>query len=113
MISDSSRFLCVCNYFTYFFLFRYSNKSNLSFYNSDSKAAVVDDLKIFRNLGGSAIVENTSHGLKRNVAFLKDVSIVTGVHVIAGTGNAAKYKRLNNYFDNCFKGWDPRFHNYI
>lgn len=33
-----------------------------------------------------AIVENTSIGLNRNLGFMKEVSLNTGVHVVAGTG---------------------------
>jgi phosphotriesterase-related protein len=41
---------------------------------------------IFQALGGQAVVENSSIGLHRNVSFLHQVSTVTGIHVVAGTG---------------------------
>ncbi|EEB10015.1 conserved hypothetical protein [Pediculus humanus corporis] len=64
----------------------YSNDSNLSFFTEDLKNAVVDDLKIYKRLGGSLIVENTNHGINRNVEYLKYVSEQTGIHVVSGTG---------------------------
>jgi predicted metal-dependent phosphotriesterase family hydrolase len=43
-------------------------------------------MKLYKQFGGGTIVENSSHGLQRNITFLKEVSQKTGVHVIAGTG---------------------------
>lgn len=44
-------------------------------------------MKLYKQWGGGTIVENSSHGLKRNLPFLLDVAKETGVHVIAGTGH--------------------------
>jgi len=43
-------------------------------------------MELYKQFGGGAIVENTNHGIQRNVKFMKEVSQRTGVHVIAGTG---------------------------
>jgi hypothetical protein len=50
--------------------------------------AVLYDMEFYREFGGGAVVENTSHGLQRNLQFMKEVSQRTGIHVIAGTGNS-------------------------
>ncbi|XP_023723099.1 phosphotriesterase-related protein isoform X1 [Cryptotermes secundus] len=41
---------------------------------------------LHKKFGGSSVVENTSHGLQRNLQFMKEVSLKSGVHLIAGTG---------------------------
>jgi hypothetical protein len=52
-------------------------------------------MELYKQFGGGAIVENSSHGLQRNARFLKEVSQKTGVHVIAGTGrNDADFQLL-------------------
>ncbi|KAK2722433.1 hypothetical protein QYM36_002837 [Artemia franciscana] len=40
----------------------------------------------FKSKGGGTIVECTTHGIQRKAKFVKDVSLQSGVHVIAGTG---------------------------
>ncbi|XP_055605566.1 phosphotriesterase-related protein [Uranotaenia lowii] len=65
----------------------YSCKYNLNFEDEDTHRAVLNDLKMYRSFGGGSIVENSSHGLNRNLKFLYEVSKETGVHVIAGTGH--------------------------
>jgi hypothetical protein len=67
---------------------RYSSKYNVQFNDADTHMAVLYDIELYREIGGGAIVENTSHGLQRNLQFMKEVSQKTGVHVIAGTGNS-------------------------
>ncbi|XP_033221328.1 phosphotriesterase-related protein [Belonocnema kinseyi] len=64
----------------------YSSSTNLQL-NSDSEEAVLQDVKLFKEHGGGTIVENTSHGIKRNIPFMKRVSRESGVHIIAGTGH--------------------------
>lgn len=59
----------------------------MQFNDADTHTAVLYDMQLYREFGGAAIVENTSHGLQRNLHFMKEVSQKTGVHVIAGTGN--------------------------
>ncbi|PSN56987.1 Phosphotriesterase-related protein [Blattella germanica] len=66
--------------------FPYSNRHNIQFNDDDSQSAVLYDLELYKEFGGGAIVENTSHGLQRNVQYMKEVSQKTGIHVIAGTG---------------------------
>lgn len=65
----------------------YSNKLNLSFEDIATHKAVENDLKNFKNFGGSTIVENTTCGLGRNLQFFYDVSKITNVNIIAGTGH--------------------------
>lgn len=65
----------------------YSSHYNLRFYDEDTRKAVKDDLDKFKQFGGISIVENTSHGLKRDLRFMREVSESSGVHVIAGTGH--------------------------
>jgi phosphotriesterase-related protein len=60
----------------------------VQFDDADAHAAVLYDMELYKEFGGSAIVENTSHGLQRNIQFMKKVSQKTGIHVIAGTGNS-------------------------
>ena len=40
----------------------------------------------FRNLGGQAVVDQTVRGLSPNPTALREVSVNTGVHIVAGTG---------------------------
>ena len=68
------------------FDFRYSHDDNLVFNDAESESAVVESVEMFRRHGGGAIVENSTFGLNRKTSFLKEVSLKTGVHVIAGTG---------------------------
>jgi predicted metal-dependent phosphotriesterase family hydrolase len=49
---------------------------------------------MYKQFRGGAVVENSSHGLQRNVKFMKEVSQKTGVHVIAGTGENDSYCSL-------------------
>lgn len=58
--------------------------------NNDNEEAILHDVKIFKQHGGGTIVENTNHGIKRNIPFMKKISQETGVHIIAGTGNIIK-----------------------
>ena len=69
-----------------FFFFSYSSKYNCHFNDTETHAAVLYDMMLFKQFGGGAVVENSNHGLQRNVQFLREVSQKTGVHVIAGTG---------------------------
>lgn len=65
----------------------YSSHYNLKFYDEDTRRAVKEDLEQYKHFGGVSIVENTSHGLKRDLKFMQDVSRSSGVNVIAGTGH--------------------------
>ena len=44
------------------------------------------ELKYFKNLGGDSIVDVTLEGMNRNIKKLKQVSIKTGLNIIAATG---------------------------
>jgi phosphotriesterase-related protein len=60
----------------------------VQFNDADAHAAVLYDMDLYREFGGRSVVENTSHGLQRNLQFMKEVSQKSGVHFIAGTGNS-------------------------
>ncbi|CAL7943704.1 unnamed protein product [Xylocopa violacea] len=64
----------------------YSNTYNLIYNDRCTEEAVLEDVKLYKEFGGGTIVENSSHGLKRNIPFMKKVSESTGVNIIAGTG---------------------------
>ena len=77
------------------FGYRYSSKYNCQFNDAETHAAVLYEMELYKKFGGGAIVENTNHGLQRNVKFFKEVSQRTGVHVIAGIGrNDADFQPL-------------------
>ncbi|CAL1580271.1 unnamed protein product [Knipowitschia caucasica] len=48
--------------------------------------AVRDELRVYSQAGGGAIVENTTTGLDRDLPTLKRLAQDTGVHIIAGAG---------------------------
>lgn len=64
----------------------YSHKNNLVFNDQQTKAAVEKDLLEFKKYGGGTIVENTTHGLQRNLNILKEMSAMAGINIVAGTG---------------------------
>ena len=68
------------------FIFRYSHKDNLHMGDFASELAVIESLKAFKKAGGGCIVENSTFGLNRRTSFLKELSLETGVQIIAGTG---------------------------
>uniref|UniRef100_A0A1B0DH95 Phosphotriesterase-related protein n=1 Tax=Phlebotomus papatasi TaxID=29031 RepID=A0A1B0DH95_PHLPP len=55
----------------------YSSSYNLSFNDEDSRLAVEKDIEAFKRFGGGTIVENTSHGLNRNLGLMHDISVAT------------------------------------
>ncbi|GAB0088381.1 Phosphotriesterase-related protein [Sergentomyia squamirostris] len=65
----------------------YSSRYNISFGDEDSRLAVEKDVELFKRFGGGAIVENSSHSLSRNLGFMYDISVATGVKIVAGTGH--------------------------
>ena len=69
-----------------FSIFRYSHKDNLHMGDFASELAVIESLKAFKKAGGGCIVENSTFGLNRRTSFLKELSLETGVQIIAGTG---------------------------
>ena len=62
----------------------YSHVANLTFDDSATKTAMVQEMKFFRENGGCSIVECTTFG--KDLHFLKDLSLQTGVNIIAGSG---------------------------
>ncbi|XP_076661720.1 phosphotriesterase-related protein isoform X2 [Halictus rubicundus] len=64
----------------------YSSKYNINFEDKDTINAVFEDVKFYGEFGGGTIVENSNHGLKRDIQLMKRISKATGVNVIAGTG---------------------------
>eukprot|EP00095_Tigriopus_kingsejongensis_P011940 maker-scaffold1303_size49631-snap-gene-0.17 protein:Tk11940 transcript:maker-scaffold1303_size49631-snap-gene-0.17-mRNA-1 annotation:"phosphotriesterase-like protein" len=64
----------------------YSHNDNLLLDRKSSFQAIVDSVRRFKSLGGGCLVENSTIGLNRNLRDLQDISMATGVHVVAGTG---------------------------
>lgn len=58
----------------------------MELHGDDAAEAVHKDVELFKEAGGGSIVENSSHGLRRDISLMKNVSRSTGVNVIAGTG---------------------------
>ena len=69
------------NFFT-----RYSHRPNISFNGPEVDLAVQEDVVAFREAGGGCIVENTTHGIKRNLPLMGRIAGETGVKVVAGAG---------------------------
>lgn len=65
----------------------YSSLDNLRFNDARSLEAVVKDLELYKQWGGGALVDNSSHGLQRNLQTMVNVAKRTKVHIIAGTGH--------------------------
>lgn len=67
----------------------YASRYNLKFNDNDTHEKVIEDLHLFKNWcrGKCTIVENTSHGIIRNLRFYREAAQKTGVNVIAGTGH--------------------------
>ena len=66
--------------------FPYAHKDNIIMNDKASEEAILESVSAFAAAGGGCIVENSTQGLQRNSAFLKEVTRKTGVHVVAGTG---------------------------
>lgn len=65
----------------------YGSRYNVQFGDAATHASVLRDVQLYREWGGGTIVENSSHGLQRNLKFSLEVSRETGVHVVVGTGH--------------------------
>ena len=65
----------------------YSSLDNVRFYDEEACNAVLKDIELYKKFGGGSIVENSSHGLRRNLDFMVEAAKKTGVHIIAGTGH--------------------------
>ncbi|XP_043288078.1 phosphotriesterase-related protein [Venturia canescens] len=79
----------------------YSNVYNVKFNDEDARVAVLEDVKLYKKFGGGTIVENTSHGLKRDIPLMKRISQESGVHVILGTGHYVALTQNNDVISNC------------
>ncbi|KAG0720620.1 Phosphotriesterase-related protein [Chionoecetes opilio] len=64
----------------------YSHKKNLSLNTQEVMAAVMKEMEQYKKCGGGTIVENTTCGIKRNVKFLREVSLKQGINIVAGAG---------------------------
>ncbi|KAI9551402.1 hypothetical protein GHT06_021735 [Daphnia sinensis] len=64
----------------------YSHKPNLQLNDIECEKAIIDEMKHYQSIGGNSIVECTTHGISRKAQFLFDLSMLTGVNIIAGTG---------------------------
>ena len=61
----------------------YSNRFNIQLMDPDT---TIEELRIYREIGGGAIVEATTIGIGRNPDALARISRESGVHVIMGAG---------------------------
>ncbi|XP_015587730.1 phosphotriesterase-related protein isoform X2 [Cephus cinctus] len=84
--SDLDKKIELCNV-GYVRQYPYGSHYNITFNDPDTHAAVLKDVKLFKKFGGGTIVENTNHGIKRDISLMKNISLETGVHVITGTGH--------------------------
>ncbi|GAB6022053.1 hypothetical protein CHUAL_006199 [Chamberlinius hualienensis] len=64
----------------------FSHPYNLLLNDAESQSAVLEEMRFFKLNGGGTIVENSTTGLGRNVAFLRRVATETNINVIAGAG---------------------------
>lgn len=65
----------------------YGSKYNINFEDEDTHRAVIEDVRQFKEFGGATIVENTTHGINRNLKLIYQVAKSTGVKIVAGTGH--------------------------
>lgn len=61
--------------------------TNTILYDDETLEAVKKDIQLYKKFGGDSIIENTNHGIRRDLEFMVDVSKATGVHIVAGTGH--------------------------
>ncbi|XP_045159554.1 phosphotriesterase-related protein-like [Mercenaria mercenaria] len=62
----------------------YSSHDNAHLF--EEKDAVKEELEFFKRNGGGLVVDNTTYGIHPNAQVLANLSMATGVHVVAGTG---------------------------
>ena len=62
----------------------YSHYPNL-FLEKETNA-VIDDLRSFKEAGGSSIIENTTIGIGRDCKKIKHIAEASGVNIVCGTG---------------------------
>ncbi len=61
----------------------YVSRTNLLLYDVD---LTVDELNVYRALGGAGLVDLTTTGIKPRPATLREVSERTGLHIVSGCG---------------------------
>ena len=64
----------------------YSHRPNLKLNDAECQEAIGSEMDRYRAAGGGSIVECTTHGIERKARFLRQLSELSGVKVIAGTG---------------------------
>ncbi|XP_020712063.2 phosphotriesterase-related protein [Athalia rosae] len=64
----------------------YASMHNVTFNDKDTHDAILSDVQLLHKFGGGTIIENTSHGLRRDIPFMQHINLATGIHVVAGTG---------------------------
>ncbi|XP_019615898.1 PREDICTED: uncharacterized protein LOC109463505 [Branchiostoma belcheri] len=64
--------------------FPYSHTPNLTLHGEEQH--VMEELKFYRQHGGSSMVECTTVGISNNIGMLKTMAEKTGVNIIAGAG---------------------------
>lgn len=67
----------------------YGSHYNINFRDDETHEKVIDDLHLYKKWcgGNCTIVENTTHGILRNLKFYRECAEKTGVNIIAGTGH--------------------------
>lgn len=65
----------------------YSSLTNTILYDDETLEAVKKDIQLYKKFGGDSIIENTNHGIRRDLKFMVDVSKATTVNIVAGTGH--------------------------
>lgn len=65
----------------------YSSRYNLNCTDEEWHNKVLEDVALYKKWGGGCIVDNTSHGIKRNLEFCHEVAEKTGVQIVVGTGH--------------------------
>lgn len=65
---------------------RYDPFANLDNCRLDDVDVAVEEARRFAALGGSTMLEATGFGVGRNLAAMREISVRTGVTVVAGTG---------------------------
>lgn len=67
----------------------YSSRYNIIFNDDETHEKVIEDLKLLNKwvVGNCTIVENTSHGIHRDLEFYREAAKRSGVNVVAGTGH--------------------------
>ncbi|XP_031620564.1 phosphotriesterase-related protein [Contarinia nasturtii] len=76
----------------------YSSPYNLQFFDDDTNEKVIEDVHLYKKWCGSkcTIVENTTHGIRRDLTFYREVAKKTGVNVIAGAGHYLEMTQDNS-----------------